>query len=118
MDADNFDAQSITGDTGSDLSPTQMTTGPSNSGTQAQVKTTIMPYRCHKCGKRYQTKCGLAKHAKDCDKTQRRKCNYCDKEFDTFLKLRAHENKTHNSSYLADEEANLKPSEATFCTNR
>lgn len=52
---------------------------------------------CSTCKREYKSKSGLAKHAKSCTDSQGRACKYCDRVFDSYPGLRAHEIRAHKS---------------------
>lgn len=54
----------------------------------------------------------MLKHLKECGSRDRRNCNFCSREFGSFLALRCHERAAHKDAYLEQEETKAKPSEA------
>lgn len=101
-----------TGNTGGPPATLNNEMGPSNNSGTQEASTSSAPHCCEKCGKGYQTRSGMLKHFKECGSRDRRKCNFCSREFATFLALRCHERAAHKDAYLAQEEGKIKPSEA------
>lgn len=59
-------------------------------------------YQCTTCPRVFASKSSLAKHAKNCVESLRRRCRHCEATFNSFAGLRTHESRTHR-----DEEAAL-----------
>lgn len=71
-------------------------------------------HTCDLCGKGYEQKAALARHAKDCGKRNTDRCLYCGAVCDTFAAVRQHERRHHPEEYKAALLSRARPPDSVL----
>ncbi|GLV40877.1 hypothetical protein CBL_08451 [Carabus blaptoides fortunei] len=69
---------------------------------------------CEQCGRTYKLKSSLARHAKECGISDRRKCLHCKVSFPTYQAVRQHERRVHPVEYRKGLEESLPAPESSL----